>query len=560
MSWVQIGMLWETFSVVRDLPRLHEIASVMIRYGWGDFVRVLGMGSVLERAGRILHWKTRSSEIDQLEPAVRFRMALEELGPTFVKLGQLLSTRMDLLAPAWITELEKLQSHVPAVPFEDIEADVLLLLGKPLDEVFASFEREPFAAASIAQVHRAQLLDGARVVVKIRRPGLERKVEADLRILQHLARLFEHEYAEARRFQLVGMVSYFRRALLQELDLLTEAHHMARFQKNFADDPTVRIPKIFWDYTSSGMNVQEELQGILGSRLDEVRAAGLDPVILAERGANIVLKMILVDGYFHADPHPGNVMYLPGNCIGLIDFGMVGRLTEYRRQQLIGLLDALVRNEEADLIQILMDWTGEEEVNEVKLAHDVADLMANYDHLQLKDVRVAALLNDIASLIRDNSLLLPADLTLLFKALITLEGLGQQLNPDFQLSDLMAPFVRDVIMQRYTAEALIKRSRRGFKEAFEVVAGLPRDVAKLMREVRRGRLRIDLDLKRLDSFGQQIDRASNRVTMGILTASLVIGSSIVMTVDGWRFMGFIGFALAFLNSLWVIFSIWRSGS
>uniref|UniRef100_E6QS13 Putative ubiquinone biosynthesis protein n=1 Tax=mine drainage metagenome TaxID=410659 RepID=E6QS13_9ZZZZ len=560
MSWVQIGMLWETFSVVRDLPRLHEIASVMIRYGWGDFVRVLGMGSVLERAGRILHWKTRSSEIDQLEPAVRFRMALEELGPTFIKLGQLLSTRMDLLAPAWITELEKLQSHVPAVPFEDIEADVLLLLGKPLDEVFASFEREPFAAASIAQVHRAQLLDGTRVVVKIRRPGLERKVEADLRILQHLARLFEHEYAEARRFQLVGMVSYFRRALLQELDLLTEAHHMTRFQKNFADDPTVRIPKIFWDYTSSGMNVQEELQGILGSRLDEVRAAGLDPVILAERGANIVLKMILVDGYFHADPHPGNVMYLPGNCIGLIDFGMVGRLTEYRRQQLIGLLDALVRNEEADLIQILMDWTGEEEVNEVKLAHDVADLMANYDHLQLKDVRVAALLNDIASLIRDNSLLLPADLTLLFKALITLEGLGQQLNPNFQLSDLMAPFVRDVIMQRYTAEALIKRSRRGLKEAFEVVAGLPRDVAKLMREVRRGRLRIDLDLKRLDSFGQQIDRASNRVTMGILTASLVIGSSIVMTVDGWRFMGFIGFALAFLNSLWVIFSIWRSGS
>lgn len=551
-------MLWETFSVVRDLPRLHEIASVMIRYGWGDLVRVLGLGSALERAGRILHWKTRSTEIDQLEPAVRFRLALEELGPTFIKLGQLLSTRMDILTPTWIAELEKLQSHVPPVPFEELEADVVLMLGLPLDAVFAHFERIPFASASIAQVHRAQLLNGECVVVKLRRPDLERKVEADLRILQHLARLVEHEYPDARRFQPVGMVSYFRRALRQELDLLTEARHMERFQKNFIDDATVHIPKVYWEYTRSGMNVQEELQGVVASRLDLIEAAGLDPNLLAERGANIVLKMILVHGYFHADPHPGNVMYLPNNCIGLIDFGMVGRLTEYRRQQLISLFDALVRNEENDLIQVLMDWAGEGEVNEIKLAHDVADLMSNYDHLHLKDVRIAVLLNDVAGVIRDNGLMLPADLTLLFKALITLEGLGQQLNPNFELSELMSPFIREVIMRRYTPDALIKRGRRSVKEAFEVVAGLPRDVAKLMREVRRGRLRIDLDLKRLDSFGQQIDRASNRMTMGIITASLVIGSSIVMTVQGWRFMGFVGFLLAFLNSLWVIASIWRS--
>ncbi len=553
-------MLWETFSVVRDLPRLHEMATVLIRYGWGDFVRVLGMGSVLERAGRILHWKTKPNDTDLLEPQVRFRLALQDLGPTFIKLGQLLSTRMDLLSPVWISELEKLQSHVPPVPFEDIEADVLALLGKPLHEVFAQFEREPFAAASIAQVHRAVLLDGTRVVVKIRRPGLERKIEADLRILQHLARLLEHEYSEARRFQPVQMAGYFRRALLHELDLLTEAHHMARFQKNFADDPTLHIPTVYWEYTSAGMNVQEELQGIVGTRLDEVRAAGMDTSLLAERGANIVLKMILVHGYFHADPHPGNVMYLPDNRIGLIDFGMVGRLTELRRQQLISLLYALVQNDENDLIQVLMDWAGDGEVNEAKLSHDVAELISNYDHMQLKDVRVAAMLNDIAALIRDNSLVLPADLTLLFKALITLEGLGQQLDPGFDLSTLMDPFVREVILQRYTPEAMLKRGRRSMKEAFEVVAGLPRDFARLMREVRRGRLRIDLDLKRLDSFGHQLDRASNRITMGILTASLVIGSSIVMTVSGWRFMGFVGFLLAFLNSLWVIVSIWRSGN
>ncbi len=466
---------------------------------------------------------------------------------------------MDMLSPAWIAELEKLQSHVPPVPFELVEADVLAQLGRPIDEVFAEFEREPFAAASIAQVHRAKLLDGTRVVVKLRRPGLERKIEADLRILQHLARLLELEFPDARRYQPLVMAGYFRRALRRELDLMVEAHHIDRFRKQYAQEDYVHIPRVFWAYSGAAMNVQEELLGIPASELEAVRASGLDTRLLAQRGADLMLKMILVHGYFHADPHPGNVIYLPENRIGLIDFGMVGHLTEYRRQQLVSLLDALAQNNEDGLLQVLMDWTGDAEINEVRLAHDVADLLTNYDNLQLKDVRIAALLNDIASLIRDNSLVLPADLTLLFKALVTLEGLGQQLDPEFQLATQLTPLVHQVILQRYTPEAIMKRGRRSLREAFEVVSGLPRDMARLMREVRRGRLRIDLDLKRLDSFGQQIDRASNRITMGILTASLVIGSSIVMTVDGWRFMGFIGFLLAFLNSLWVILSIWRSG-
>lgn len=553
-------MLWETFSVVRDLSRLHEIASILIRYGWGDFVRVLGMGTVLERAGRILHWQAQPTEISQLEPAIRVRLALEELGPTFVKLGQLLATRVDLVPSTWIVELEKLQSHVPPVAFELVEADLLAILNKPIDEVFLQFEREPFAAASMAQVHRAQLFDGTRVVVKIRRPGIDRKIEADLRILQHFARLLEHEVADAKRYQPLMMVGYFRRSLRRELDLLLEAHNIERFRQNFADDDTVHIPQVFWEYTCATMNVQEELRGIPGTEIAAVRAAGMDTRLLAARGADVVLKMILVHGYFHADPHPGNVIYLPGDRIGLIDFGMVGRLTDFRRQQLVNMMDALVHSDEEAMLHVLMEWTGDGEVDEAKLGHDLSELMFGYDNLQLKDINIALMLTEIASLIRDNSLVLPADLTLLFKAMITLEGLGQQLDPAFRLSVHLPPFVQTVIGERYTPEALIKRGRRGLREAFEVVAGLPRDLAGLMREVRRGRLRIDLDLKRLDQFGQQLDRASNRITMGILTASLVIGSSIVMTVDGWRFMGFIGFILAFLNSLWVILSIWRSGN
>lgn len=302
-------MLWETFSVVRDLSRLHEIASILIKYGWGDFVRVLGIGTVLERAGRILHWHPKHNDIADLEPAIRVRMALEELGPTFVKLGQLLATRVDLMPPAWIVELEKLQSHVPSVPFELIEADVVALLNKPIHEAFAQFEREPFAAASMAQVHRAQLFDGTRVVVKLRRPGIDKKIEADLRILQHFARLIEHDMPDARRYQPLMMVSYFRRSLRRELDLLMEAHNMMRFIHNFADDDTVHIPRVYWDYTYSTMIVQEELVGVPGTDLAAVRAAGMDFPLLAARGADAVLKMILVHGYFHADPHPRNVFH-----------------------------------------------------------------------------------------------------------------------------------------------------------------------------------------------------------------------------------------------------------
>jgi ubiquinone biosynthesis protein len=275
--------------------------------------------------------------------------------------------------------------------------------------------------------------------------------------------------------------------------------------------------------------------------------------------------MVLEHGYFHADPHPGNMIFLADNRIGMIDFGMVGMLTRARRNQIVDLLHALTGKDELALLQVLIDWSGDSVLDEERLAYDVAELMQNYDDLQLKDVQVGALLNDITALLRENNLALPADLTLLFKTLITLEGLGQQLDPEFHMIDHVTPFVERIIQQRFTPQALLARGRKSVREALEVVADLPRDFRNLLRDMRRGRVKIDLDLKRLDSFGHQLDRASNRLTMGILTASLVIGSSIIMTVKGGPqllglpLFGLLGFLIAFLNSLWIIFSIWRSG-
>jgi len=557
-------MLWETISVVRDLPRLHEIASVMIRYGWGDLVRVLGISGVLERTGRVLHWHS-TSEIGELEASVRIRRALEELGPTFVKLGQVLATRVDMFPPHWIAEFEKLHSQVPAVPYELLHPDLVAAIkGEPKD-VFAEFDPVPLAAASIAQVYRATLKDGTRVVVKMRRPGIEGVIRADLRILEHAAKLLESEVPDSRRYDPVHIVSQFRRSLMRELDLAKEARNIDQFARHFADDPLVKIPRVYWEFTNDRVNVQEEIVGKAGVYPDMLRAGGLDPKLLAARGADTVLRMVLEHGYFHADPHPGNVLFLPDNRIGMIDFGMVGMLTHSRRNQIVDLLHALTRKDEQALLQVLLDWSSESVIDEDRLAYDVTELLQSYDDLQLKDVKIGALLNDITALMRDNNLVLPADLTLLFKTLITLEGLGQQLDPEFHMIDHVTPFVERIIQQRYTPQALFARGRKSVREALEVVADLPRDLQHLLRDMRRGRVKIDLDLKRLDQFGHQLDSASNRLTMGILTASLVIGSSIIMTVEGGPklfglpLFGLLGFLIAFFNSLWIIFSIWRSG-
>jgi len=558
-------MLLETISLVRDLPRLHEISSILIRYGGGDLVRRLGVGGMLERAGRVLHWK-QSVENQHLEPSVRFRQALEELGPTFIKLGQVLATRVDLFPPHWIAELEKLQSNAPALPFEDMLPQMRLALqGRDPSEVFDELNTTPRAAASIAQVYEAKLKDGTPVILKVRRPGIEDKIEADLRIMAHVARLVEVEFPETRRYQPRQVVQQFAKSMRRELDLAAEARNIQRFGEKFAKDETVFIPKVYWDYIGHSMNVQERIDGIPGNQLITAVEAGMDLRVLADRGANIVLRMILLHGHFRADPHPGNVFYLSGNRIALVDFGMTGMLTHERRNQIADLLMSILTKDEMALLDVLLEWTGDSVVNESKLSSDVIEFIFNYSSVHLKDISFGNLLNELTAMIREHHLVLPSDLTLLFKTLITLEGLGRQLDPEFDMGDHCAPFVKEVLRLRYAPDAVMKRGMHSIKDMATVLTGLPRDLAKFFKELRRGRVRLDIDVKRLDHFGQQIDRSTNRLTIGIMTASLVIGSSIVMTIPGgpkifgMPILGFLGFLIAVVNSLWIVFSIWRSG-
>ncbi|MBP9535173.1 MAG: 2-polyprenylphenol 6-hydroxylase [Pseudoxanthomonas sp.] len=558
--------MWESLGTVRDLGRLQEIAGVLIRYGFGDMVRRIGMSAALERTGRMLHWDDPEA-MAHMAPPERVRCALQDLGPTFVKLGQVMATRVDLLTPEWTTELGKLQNAVPALPFAQVRPQLVEDLGADPEAVFERLEETPLAAASLAQTHRAWLADGSAVVLKVRRPGIRDTVEADLRLMARLAEIVEERAPDLRRYHPAEVVQQFSASLRRELDFAAEGRNAERIAANFAGHDEVVVPRVYWEWTSERLNVQECLQGIAGTDLAAVDAAGLDRAQLAATGADIVLKMVLEDGFFHADPHPGNIFYLPDGRIGVIDFGMVGRVSEQRRFQIVQLLHGLVERESAPVADVLMEWgEGGGEVDEARLQADVGAFVDQYRGVPLKDLHMGLMLTDVTTILRDNGLSLPPDLALMIKAFLTLEGMGRQLDPDFDMAGAARPFLQRVVLQRYSPRTLLKRGRRTALDAMELVGDLPRELRRLLRTARRGRLHMQVEVTSLKAFGEQVDRAANRLTMGVITAALVVGSSIVMNSAGggvssrWLLaLGVLGFVGAGLIGLWILLSIWRSG-
>ena len=558
--------MWETLGTVRDLGRLQQIASVLVGYGFGDLVRRIGLAGALERAGRLLHWQDPQA-MAHMAPPERVRRALEDLGPTFVKLGQVLATRVDLFGPEWIAELGKLQNAVPPLPFERVRPQLVEDLGAEPEAVFAQLDEAPIAAASLAQTHRAWLADGTAVVLKIRRPGIRDTVEADLRLLARLAEIVEAQAPDLHRYRPREVVQQFAQSLRRELDFAAECRNAERIAANFAGHDEIVVPRVHWQWTCERLNVQDFVAGIPGPDLAAVDASGMDRKRLAQVGAGIVLKMVLEDGVFHADPHPGNIFYLSGERIGVIDFGMVGRVSEQRRIQIVQLLHGLVEREAEAVTDVLMEWgEGAWEADETRLQADIGAFVDQYRGVPLKDLRMGAMLLDVTTILRDHGLSLPPDLALMIKAFLTLEGFGRQLDPDFDMAGAARPYVEKVLLARYSPRALLRRGRRGAIDALELAGDLPRELRRLLRAARRGRLNMQIEVTSLKAFGEQVDRAANRLTMGVVTAALVIGSSIVMNSAGggvpsrWLLaLGVGGFVGAALTGLWILLSIWRSG-
>jgi ubiquinone biosynthesis protein len=556
-------MLWDALGAARELGRLHDIAVVLIRYGFGDIVERIGMAATLERAGRVLGWRVPEG-LARLTPPVRVRRALEDLGPTFIKLGQVLATRVDLFPLEWTTELGKLHDAAPAAPLPDIWAQLKEDLGDDPYAVFAELETQPVAAASLAQVHRARLTDGTAVILKVRRPGIRPVVEADLRLLNRLAEIIEEEAPDFRRYRPREVMAQLTLSLRRELDFSSECRNAERIAANFAACPEIIVPRIHWQWSGERLNVQDYIYGVPGRDLAEVDAAGLDRKLLARRGANAVLKMMLEDGFFQADPHPGNVFYLPDNRIALIDFGMVGRLSEKRRYQVALLLRHLVTRDSASVSRVLLDW-GDGTVDIEPLISTVESFLDQYHGVPLKQLDLSAMLSDLVAILRNHGLALPADLALLIKAFIALEGMGRQLDPEFDIAAEATPFLQRVLLTHYAPDAVAERGWRTLGSALDVVNELPQDLTELLRAARRGKFRAQIDVVPLGRFGDRIDRAASRLTMGMVTASLIIGSSIILAAGGGPrnsvlpTFGLFGFTGAAIGGIWVFVSVWRSG-
>ncbi len=556
-------MLWQAIGAARDLARAHEIATVLIRYGFSDLVRRIGLDNALESAGRALHWRA-PDELLRIGTPERVRRALEDLGPTFVKLGQVLATRVDLLPPEWIAEFGKLQDAAPAAPIEAVRAQLEEDLGQAPEAVFAGLQFEPLAAASLAQVHRARLADGRQIVLKVRRPGVRPLVEADLSLLARLADIVEAEAPDLRRYHLREVVREFTLSLRRELDFAAECRNAERIARHFSGHPEIVIPAIHWAWCGERLNVQDYIDGIPGRDLAALDASGLDRKLLARRGAAAVLKMILEDGLFHADPHQGNVFYLPDNRIAFIDFGMVGRLSETRRHEVAVMLYGLVTGDSEPVADVLLEWQEDgDAVAPGRLRRDIDNFVDQYKGMLLKRLDLAAMLSDLMALLREHGLSLPPELSLLVKAFITLEGMGRQLDPDFDIAAEAEPLLRQALLEHRAPAMMARRGWRSLGNAFDVLAGLPQDLGGLLRAGRRGKLQLQIDVVSLKHVADQLDRAASRMTIGIVTAALIIGTAIVMTVvhdpalGGLRTLGLLGFIGAVAGGLWVLLSVWR---
>jgi ubiquinone biosynthesis protein len=495
-----------------------------------------------------------------LSPPEQLRRALEELGPTFVKLGQILAGRADLLGPEWIAELEKLHSSAPPVDIQALRAQLSDDLGAPPEQVFKTWNDQPLAAASIAQVHAATLADGSEVIVKVRRPGIEAVIEADLRLLERLAGGVERHWPELKPYKPVELARQLGRSLRRELDLASECRHAERIAKAFAQQPEIVIPKVHWAHTGVRQNVQQRIRGVPAEDQAAIDAAGLNRHLIARRGANAVLQMVVRDGFFHADPHPGNLFFLPGERIAFIDFGMVGRVSPRRRDELLNLMMGLVQRDPATVADVLLAWAGDSmPVDDTALQMDIEAFVDQYHGVPLAELSLGQMLGDVSAILRSHQLALPADLALLIKVFITLECLGRSLDPGFHMAEEALPLLRQAVHQRYAPSALARRGWQTLRRLANLAGDLPRDLARLLRTARSGRIQVQIDVTDLRPVVDQLDRAAQRIAVSLVVAALIIGSSIVMTVGGGPQLlglpafGLLGYIGASLGALWLLF-------
>jgi ubiquinone biosynthesis protein len=503
----------------RNVHRAAAIIGVLAKYGLADWVKGLDVSWIQDRLR-----SADGQRIPDLEIEQRVRLALTELGTTFIKLGQMLGTRPDLVGPELAAELAHLQAETPADPPTTVVATIEAELGQPPNELFAYFEEEPLASASVAQVHAARLHTGEHVVVKVRHTGIEDKILPDLDILAGLAELAEKHSPQLRAYQPEALVRQLRRTLLRELDFTFERRNLEEFARHFAEDDSVHFPVAYSSLSTRRVLTMEKLDGILATRAEALADSSVDLDEFAHRGATMYLNMIFRDAFYHADPHPGNLMFLAGGVVGVLDFGMVGRLDEDLADDLDDMLMAVVNHDSANLAEtILRVGSAPPATRRDLLRADLTDFIADYVGRLLRDTRLSDALNSLFEIVRRHSMTLPPQLTMLLRTLVELEGTGQRLNPSFSLAEVIRPFYDSRVRKRLSVRRILGRLQHAFADWERLAVSAPRDLNDALRRVREGTFSIHLEHR-------QIDPAVNRLVLGLMTAALVVGSSLLWSM------------------------------
>ena len=549
---------------IRSIRRYLNIVRVLSSYGFDQALEMLGLADVVMRSRKL--FRRPSPDIARLSSAERMRLALEELGPTFVKLGQLLSTRPDVIPHAFVKEFEKLQDNVPSFSFEEVLSQITSELGGPVEQFFIEIDPVPLAAASIAQVHRARLNSGEDVVIKVRRPNIVGVVESDISALMALAGLAERHVSGSELYNPVGVVREFARTIRREMDFSREAHTIEKFRDNFTKTPWMHFPRVYWPQTSRGILTMEYVAGVKVSDQENLADQGLDGKVIARRGADAFLEMVLNHGFFHGDLHPGNLLILPDNVICLLDYGIVGRLDESLKTFLTDILSAIVNRDMDEVVSLLL-FAGDisDSLDTRALKRDMFNFIDGYYEIPIKEIEIGRMLMEFIEIITLYSIRIPSDLTLLAKSLVLIEGMGRTLDPTFDMAEHLRPFMLKALRQKFSPLKVSRDINQILFSYLNLARNIPRDLKEIINRINRNKFKIDLEHRGLDKFTADFDRSINRLSTSMILAAMIIGSSIIMQTDkgpkvmGFPMLAFMGYTVAGLVGLWLIYAIIRSG-
>ena len=478
----------------------------------------------------------------------------------------MLSTRSDFISPEYLNEFSKLQDEVPAFSYEEVEKIFLAETEQKPEQLFLEFDRKPLAAASIGQVHKGVLEDGSKVVIKVQRPDIEKIIAVDLEILGHIASLMEMYLEELQGHRPTAIVDEFARTISNEIDYTVEIANIERFARQFEGNSEIYVPKVYRNFSCERILTMENIQGVKASDIELLRKQGVDLSLVAERGANLVMEQIFVHGFFHADPHPGNIFILPDNIICFLDFGMMGRLSRQNREDFTDLLLYIVGRNERKITDSVLKLTDQyEEVDRDALSRDLSEMLDHYLYLPLKELEAGKILQDLLELVSRHKIFFKPNLYLMMKALTTVEGVGLVLDPNLELIKLAEPFMKKVKSDRIRLNRIAEEAGLTTSDYIDLFRDLPEELRSILSQLRQGRMKLEFEHRGLSDLRAVLDQVSNRISFAIVLASLIIGSSLII-LSGippkWQdipIIGLIGFLLAGVMGFWLLLSILRHG-